>query len=296
MCQPFGQLLQERNAISDESLLVSVIIPTLNSSRTLAMCLRSIRQQTHKRIEFLIVDGASSDNTVEIANKCGAIVERTSIRNRSVQRNLGVLHANGELLLFVDSDEVLHPNFVEDCVRQVARERLDGLFVPTIDTGSSYFGKSRCLGDLIQISLSSEIHISNSALRFCSKRLFIDVDGYDDKLVIGEDAVLELTAIGRGFKLGRCNYPVLHYGVEGLGNILMKKFSYGKVFGKYEEKANTLDLSPKMKYIQAGFFFIKNFVKCREYTRHILGYVIVKAIEFSGLALGSFFGQFSGKS
>jgi glycosyltransferase involved in cell wall biosynthesis len=253
------------------------------------MCLRSIRQQTHKRIEVLVVDGASSDNTVIIANKCGAIVERTSIRNRSVQRNLGALHAKGELLLFVDSDEVLHPNLVKDCVRQVARERFDGLFVPTIDTGSSYFGKSRCLGDLVQIKSSSEIHISNSTLRFCSKRLFMDVNGYDDKLVIGEDVVLELSAIRRGSKLGRCNYVMLHYGVEGLGNILTRKFSYGKTFRKYEEKANTLDLSPKMEYIQAGIFFIKNFVKCKECTRYIPGYVIVKAIELSGLALGSLF-------
>jgi glycosyltransferase involved in cell wall biosynthesis len=272
--------------------LVSIIVPTLNSSKTLAMCLQSIRQQTYKQIEVLIVDGGSSDNTIEIAKKYEAKVKKASIRNRSVQRNMGAEHSKGEFLFYVDSDEVLHPNIVEECVKQMVEKKLDGVFVTTIDTGSSYFGKSRSLGDVIHIKFDSKIRIPNSALRFCSKRLFTDLNGYDDKLVIGEDVVIALTAIKRGFKLGRCNYPVLHYAVEGLGNILTKKFSYGKTFGKFEEEANTLDFSPKMEYIQVGFLFFRNFVKCKKYARYLPGYIIVKVFELSGIALGSFYGYF----
>jgi probable beta-1,3-galactosyltransferase len=49
--------------------LVSVIIPTYNSSRTLEKCLKSIKNQTYKNIEIIVVDNNSIDNTKEIAKK-----------------------------------------------------------------------------------------------------------------------------------------------------------------------------------------------------------------------------------
>ena len=52
-----------------ENPLVSVIIPTYNSSRTLEKCLESIKNQTYKNIEIIVVDNNSTDNTKEIAKK-----------------------------------------------------------------------------------------------------------------------------------------------------------------------------------------------------------------------------------
>jgi glycosyltransferase involved in cell wall biosynthesis len=51
------------------NLLVSVIIPTYNSSRTLEKCLESIKNQSYKNIEIIVVDNNSKDNTKEIALK-----------------------------------------------------------------------------------------------------------------------------------------------------------------------------------------------------------------------------------
>ncbi len=52
-----------------ENPLVSVIIPTYNSSRTLEKCLESIKNQTYKNVEIIVVDNNSTDNTKEIAKK-----------------------------------------------------------------------------------------------------------------------------------------------------------------------------------------------------------------------------------
>ncbi|AEF97132.1 glycosyltransferase family 2 protein [Methanotorris igneus] len=49
--------------------LVSVIIPTYNSEKTIGICLESIKNQTYKNIEIIVVDKFSNDNTVEIAKK-----------------------------------------------------------------------------------------------------------------------------------------------------------------------------------------------------------------------------------
>jgi probable beta-1,3-galactosyltransferase len=52
-----------------EKPVVSVIIPTYKSSRTLEKCLESIKNQTYKNIEIIVVDNNSTDNTKEIAKK-----------------------------------------------------------------------------------------------------------------------------------------------------------------------------------------------------------------------------------
>jgi glycosyltransferase involved in cell wall biosynthesis len=86
---------------------VSVIIATLNSSGTLSKVLDAISAQTYpkSRIEVLIVDGGSTDNTLEIAHKFGCRI----IHNKKVlpqwAKYLGYCKAKGEYLMFLDSDE-----------------------------------------------------------------------------------------------------------------------------------------------------------------------------------------------
>ena len=54
--------------------LVTIIIPTFNSEKTLQLCLESIRKQTYKNIDVIVVDNYSTDSTVSVAKKYGAKV------------------------------------------------------------------------------------------------------------------------------------------------------------------------------------------------------------------------------
>ena len=78
--------------------LVSVIITTKNSSRTLETCLKSIKDQTYKNIELIVIDNNSIDNTKEIAKKYTNKVFNYG-PERSAQRNFGAKQAKGEYLL-----------------------------------------------------------------------------------------------------------------------------------------------------------------------------------------------------
>ena len=93
---------------------VTVIVTTKNSSRTIRQCLESINTQNYTNIETLVIDGISSDDTCEIASKCGAKIFSLD-SERTKAKNFGTSKSNGEFLLFIDSDMILDKNVVEEC-------------------------------------------------------------------------------------------------------------------------------------------------------------------------------------
>jgi len=95
--------------------LFSIIIPTYNSGATLSVALDSIVNQTFKNWEVLIMDGLSTDYTIEIAEKYQK--QNTSIKICSEKdngiydaMNKGIVLAQGEWLYFMGSDDILYEN------------------------------------------------------------------------------------------------------------------------------------------------------------------------------------------
>lgn len=97
----------------------SIIVPVYNAAPTLSGTLDSIAAQTEPDFEVILVDDCSTDNSAEI---CKSHCERDSrfryIRNGrnsgpAATRNAGISAARGEYLLFVDSDDLVDPDFVE---------------------------------------------------------------------------------------------------------------------------------------------------------------------------------------
>lgn len=82
--------------------MLSVVIPTLNSSDTLAACLAALPEAD----EIVVADGGSSDATAAIAERSGARVICTG-RGRGAQLGSGALAARGDWLLFLHADTIL---------------------------------------------------------------------------------------------------------------------------------------------------------------------------------------------
>ncbi|WP_066361852.1 glycosyltransferase family 2 protein [Herbidospora mongoliensis] len=103
--------------------LVSVIIPNYNYGYVLGQCLESVRAQTYPNVEIVLVDDCSTDDSVAVARSMGVEPLSTS-RNGgvSVARNLGVEHARGEVLFFLDSDVALAPDAVAEAVALLAAD------------------------------------------------------------------------------------------------------------------------------------------------------------------------------
>lgn len=99
--------------------LVSIILPVYNVEPYLEQCLDSLRKQTLKSIEIIAVDDGSTDRSLEILNRYAAVDQRIHVYTQKNQyagaaRNVGLSHATGEYLLFLDSDDFFSRNMAKD--------------------------------------------------------------------------------------------------------------------------------------------------------------------------------------
>lgn len=87
---------------------ITIIIATFNSAKTLPRTLKSVEKQTYpkKKIEVIIADGGSTDNTIGVANKYGTSIVNNKYTDPVSGKFLGYLRAKGKYIVFLDSDEV----------------------------------------------------------------------------------------------------------------------------------------------------------------------------------------------
>lgn len=100
---------------------LSIIIPVLNDAAALEQLLLSLRMSslTHgenTRIEMIVVDGGSSDHSVDIAKQYTSAVLQSS-QGRAQQMHIGAAHANGRMLWFVHADALISPILLDEMLR-----------------------------------------------------------------------------------------------------------------------------------------------------------------------------------
>lgn len=110
----------------------SIIIPTYNSIKELERALQSIREQTFKNYEIIVIDDCSTDNTYDVLKNCNDI---TLIRNATNlkaggSRNKGLEIAKGEYIIFLDADDYLAENDTLQKINDViGNERTDIVYL-----------------------------------------------------------------------------------------------------------------------------------------------------------------------
>ncbi len=100
-----------------KNVTVSVIIPTYNEGLYIGKLLGSLKGQTSKDFEAIVADWNSADNTIDIASSYGVRILRAKRRGVAAGRNEGAKAAKGPLLLFLDADTVVPPDFIESVER-----------------------------------------------------------------------------------------------------------------------------------------------------------------------------------
>jgi len=262
-----------------DSPLVSVVIPTYNSEKTLANCLESIKNQTYENVEIIVVDNFSTDKTTEIAEKFGVGVFFKG-PERSSQVNFGVEKSKGKYIYRVDSDFVLDPIVIEEAVDKCENNHYDVICIHnTSDPTVSFWSRVRKFErDMYR---DDEFNV---AARFLKKEDFESIGGFNESLIAAEDYDLHNRLLERGFKIGRINAEEIHIGEpKSLWEIAKKHFYYGKTIKEFIKK-NPERGRKQLKFIRPAYIKHR-----REFIKHpslTLGFLVYQIVRYFSAWLG----------
>ena len=107
--------------------MISVIVPVYNVEKYLEECLESIQNQTYTDIEVILVNDGSTDNSEVICEKYCEQDKRFKLINQKNQgqssaRNVGVEASTGEFIAFVDSDDIIKINYLEELMQYMTED------------------------------------------------------------------------------------------------------------------------------------------------------------------------------
>ncbi len=179
----------------------SVIIPAFNEEHYLPRLLKSIAVARDNyaggadKVEVIVADNCSTDNTANVANEQGAQVVNVSKRRIAAARNGGARAASGEILCFIDADSAVHPNSfnaIDEAMKTgryvwgVTGATMERMSVPLFVTYWMFMPMVLITG-------------LDTGLSFCRREDFAAVGGYDENRLYAEDVLfpLALRRLGR---------------------------------------------------------------------------------------------------
>lgn len=106
------------------SRLVSVVIPVFNAESFIERTIESVLSQTYRNLEIQVIDDKSTDKTAHIVNELMLTDKRISFYSLDKNyggpakaRNIGVERAKGDIIAFLDADDIWKPNKLEECLK-----------------------------------------------------------------------------------------------------------------------------------------------------------------------------------
>lgn len=227
--------------------IVTVVVPTRNSSRFLTECLQSIKAQSYPNIEIVVVDNFSDDGTCVIASNLADAVYSAG-PERSAQVNFGVQRATGQYVFRVDADFRLDPGVVAECM-SLMELGANAVIVHNVpDESIGLLARIRKFEvDMYKFSLD------HTAARFLSRDLFLDVGGLREDVTAGEDYDFQNRLQRSGVSIMFAHREAIHLDEPtGLMPLLRKYFMYGKDFPNYR-KHNRQESRKQLAFLRLDY-------------------------------------------
>jgi len=244
--------------------LVSVIIPNYNNEKYLEECIQSVLNQTYKNIEVLIIDDASTDNSIEVIQKY--IKLSPSIRLIRNSENLGVsknrhkaiMKAKGKYITTLDSDDYyIDTEKIEkelDIILVNGEESIAFSNIVIVDNhGVKKFPNAKNNikeGDIFEPVLTRSCMIPRDFL--CTKKQYLAVGGFDKDIPIYEDWDLKIR-LSKENKFCYSGVDGVAYRRHGTGLSSVKSSEHVKWLKYIFEKNDRLIPSSKRREVKELF-------------------------------------------
>jgi succinoglycan biosynthesis protein ExoA len=195
--------------------LVTVLVPAMNEEDFIGPCLDSILTQDHTNLQVIVVDGGSSDRTVEIVQVHAARDDRVELHSNSSgtiasSLNIGLDAAEGRWLVRVDAHSRIPPTYVSGLVGHLRTGRWGGVGGRKDGVASTPTGRA------IGVAMSSRFGVGNSIYHHGTRVQVVDhvpfgaypidllreLGGWDERLHANEDFELD-------YRIGREGHELL---------------------------------------------------------------------------------------
>lgn len=190
-----------------QRLRASVIIPAYNAEKTLQACIDGLMQQTRIPDEIIVVDDGSEDRTKTIA-EAYSLVTLLSQKNQgpAKARNVGAQNANGDVIVFLDSDCVPEKNWLEELLKPFANEKVvgvQGAYKTRQTSVVAQFDQADIEYRYERMKRAKKLDWIGSYSAAYLRKIFLEEKGFDETFpkASGEDAELSYRLAEKGFVL-----------------------------------------------------------------------------------------------
>ncbi len=243
-----------------DNLLVSAIITTHNRRKDLEDALQSVLNQTYKNLECIVIDDASNDDTSEFMEKIAAsnkqvryiYIPKSESKGGNYARNTGIKNARGDLIAFLDDDDLWLTDKIEKQVKCLQQHPECELVychrIREINRSFAYIPKynDNLSGDMHE-RIFTQIPCSTSTI-VCTKRILESVGMFDESVRFWQEYEL-LMRISQKTQFAVVNEPLVIYRCDYCDNArLTNKYdewvkSVDFIYKKHNDKIQNLDES-----------------------------------------------------
>jgi glycosyltransferase involved in cell wall biosynthesis len=268
---------------------VSVVIPTFNYGRFIAEAIESVLRQTRAADEIIVVDDGSTDGTEAVVAAFGDKVRYLRQENAGVcaARNRGVAESSGDVIAFLDADDIWHAGKIEKQLEKFAADAEIGLVHCAMREFESETGETlRLHAEGMEGDVADELLLwERTAIIGCgtavmvSRKAFDEARGFDTRLKVSEDWDL-CYRIARRYKVGfvpevlvdyRSHGAAAHRNVRemerGMGIFYEKAFSEGGEVLQLKNRA----LGNYHKVLAGSYFYSGQYA---DFVRHAVKSVL----------------------
>lgn len=263
--------------------IITVVVSTHNSRRTIENCLQSIKKQTYPNIDLVVVDSLFYDKNEQ--KKCKNIITKYARYfedgpERSIQRNRGIKEAKGEYILIVDQDMYLSPAVVAECYTILIGKKYIALTIPEISIGKGYWTQCVALDRYVRTYLEYGL---NECCRFFKKSDALKINGYDPTIVGVEDSDFHYRIADKG-RIGKIKSIIYHdEGRTVFSQRVKKKYYYSRAFKEYLKRRPGIAITQFSPFQTA---YLKHWKILLQNPIATCGMIVLRSAEISAGLVG----------
>jgi len=240
------------------SPFISIIVPVYNGARTIGRCLESVFKSSYPSFECIIVDDNSSDATLQISRSFDAkVIRLAGHKGAAYARNRGAEAAQGDILLFIDSDVTIYPDCLDNVIKRFKeRPGISALFGTYDDQPDSLNFLSQyknLFHHYIHQTSQEEASTFWTACGAIKKDVFFEVGMFNENTRMMEDIELGYRLKAKNHKTyldkGLVVKHLKHYTFSSLlkSDLFDRAVPWTILILKNKQSANDLNLKPAHK-------------------------------------------------